>query len=156
MFNEYNQFMTTPLGVIEVIASHDGVTAIKFCEQMRSFAPNTHTQQGCDQLAAYFANQLTEFSLSLCPQGTPFQQQVWRALQSIPYGQTASYAEIARHIENEKAVRAVGMANSRNPIAIAIPCHRIIGSNGTLTGYAGGLERKAYLLELEKRKLACQ
>ncbi|MCW8093227.1 methylated-DNA--[protein]-cysteine S-methyltransferase [Alteromonas ponticola] len=150
--NHFNQFLESPLGVLEVTACNDGITAVKFCETKAEQRPNSHTQQGCEQLSAYFANKLTAFSLPLCPRGTPFQQQVWQALQQVCYGQTASYADIARRIQNTKAVRAVGMANGRNPIAIIVPCHRIIGSNGSLTGYAGGLERKAYLLKMEKKE----
>ncbi|MCW8109088.1 methylated-DNA--[protein]-cysteine S-methyltransferase [Alteromonas ponticola] len=155
MLNQYNQFIESPLGLVEVTASAEGLTAVRFCEALQKCHPNHYTQQICEQLQAYFANQLTEFSVPLCPQGTPFQQQVWRALTTIQYGETASYGDIARYIKNEKAVRAVGMANGRNPIAIVIPCHRIIGSNGTLTGYAGGLTRKAYLLALEKQEREC-
>ena len=102
-----------------------------------------------DQLAAYFAGTLTEFSLPLEPAGTLFQRRVWAELQAIPYGETRSYGELARAIGNPAAVRAVGLANGRNPIAVVIPCHRVIGSDGSLTGYGGGLDRKRYLLDLE-------
>ena len=102
-------------------------------------------------LEAYFAGRAVDFDIPLAPAGTPFQQAVWQALRGIPYGATASYAEIARHIGRPRAVRAVGLANARNPIAIIVPCHRVIGADGTLTGYAGGLERKQALLELESR-----
>jgi methylated-DNA-[protein]-cysteine S-methyltransferase len=101
------------------------------------------------QLAAYFAGQLTEFDLPLAPAGTPFQRRVWAALQTIPYGQTWSYAQLAGKIGQSTAVRAVGLANGRNPIALVIPCHRVIGSDGSLTGYGGGLDRKRFLLDLE-------
>jgi methylated-DNA-[protein]-cysteine S-methyltransferase len=104
-----------------------------------------------DQLAAYFAGRLTEFSLPLAPAGTPFQRRVWAGLQEIPYGDTRSYRQLAEKIGNPAAVRAVGLANGRNPVAIVIPCHRVIGADGSLTGYGGGLERKRYLLELEAR-----
>lgn len=110
---------------------------------------NAITDEACRQLEAYFDGQLHEFDLPLAPKGTEFQNQVWRALQQVKYGETASYLDIAKAIGNPKAVRAVGMANGRNPIAIVVPCHRIIGSNRTLTGYAGGLPRKQYLLNLE-------
>jgi methylated-DNA-[protein]-cysteine S-methyltransferase len=102
-----------------------------------------------NQLAAYFAGALTEFTLPLAPAGTPFQRRVWAGLQTIPYGETWSYGQLAATIGNPAAVRAVGLANGRNPIAIAIPCHRVIGSDGSLTGYGGGLDRKRYLLDLE-------
>ena len=106
-------------------------------------------QEACKQLNGYFSGTLTQFDLPLAAKGTPFQHQVWQALGEIKYGDTASYADIANAIENPKAVRAVGMANGKNPIAIVVPCHRVIGSNNTLTGYAGGLSRKQFLLNLE-------
>jgi len=101
------------------------------------------------QLDAYFAGQLTEFDLPLAPAGTDFQRRVWAALQTIPYGQTWSYAQLAEKIGSASAVRAVGLANGKNPIAVVIPCHRVIGSDGSLTGYGGGLDRKRFLLDLE-------
>ena len=94
------------------------------------------------------------FDVPLALDGTPFQLRVWRALLEIPYGETTSYGELARRIESPRAVRAVGLANGRNPIAVIVPCHRVIGADGTLTGYGGGLERKRLLLELESRLLA--
>jgi methylated-DNA-[protein]-cysteine S-methyltransferase len=103
------------------------------------------------QLADYFAGQLTAFDLPLAPSGTPFQRQVWAALQTIPYGQTWSYAQLAEKIGRASAVRAIGLANGKNPIALVIPCHRVIGSDGSLTGYGGGLDRKRFLLDLESR-----
>ena len=99
-----------------------------------------------EQLRAYFEGRLTEFDVALAPQGTEFQLRVWRELRGIRYGETISYAELARRIGNSKASRAVGMANSRNPISIIVPCHRVIGADNSLTGYAGGLERKRMLL----------
>jgi len=105
------------------------------------------------QLEAYFAGGLESFNLPLAPQGTPFQLQVWRQLCEIPYGETISYGELARRIGNPKASRAVGLANGSNPIPIIIPCHRVIGSNGKLTGYGGGLPIKEKLLALERRQL---
>jgi methylated-DNA-[protein]-cysteine S-methyltransferase len=102
-----------------------------------------------EQLRAYFEDRLTEFDLALAPQGTEFQLRVWRELCGIPYGETISYAELARRIGNSKASRAVGMANSHNPISIIVPCHRVIGADNSLTGYAGGLERKRMLLAHE-------
>ena len=104
------------------------------------------------QLADYFAGQLTEFDLPLAPAGTAFQREVWAALQAIPYGQTWSYAQLAEKIGRASAVRAVGLANGKNPIALVIPCHRVIGSDGSLTGYGGGLDRKRFLLDLESRR----
>lgn len=101
------------------------------------------------QLAAYFAGQLRSFDLPLAPAGTDFQRRVWSALRAIPYGTTWSYGELARHVGSATASRAVGLANGKNPIALVIPCHRVIGSDGSLTGYGGGLDRKRFLLELE-------
>jgi methylated-DNA-[protein]-cysteine S-methyltransferase len=101
------------------------------------------------QLEEYFGGQRKQFDIEMIMAGTPFQQSVWQALQEIPYGETASYADIAARIGNPKAVRAVGAANGCNPIAIVVPCHRVIGSNGSLTGFGGGLDTKQYLLQLE-------
>ena len=103
------------------------------------------------QLRAYFAGTLDRFSLRLDFTGTDFQKKVWKALTTIPFGETRSYAEIAKQIGNPTAVRAVGAANGKNPISIVAPCHRVIGSNGKLTGFAGGLEAKAYLLGIEAK-----
>lgn len=108
------------------------------------------------QLDAYFAGALTRFDLPLAPVGSPFQQEVWSALQDIPYGTTATYSEIAAQLGRPGAARAVGLANARNPIAIIIPCHRVIGADGRLTGYGGGLDRKQQLLELEARVAGAQ
>lgn len=104
------------------------------------------------QLNEYFAGTRREFNLPLAPVGTEFMLKVWKALQDIPYGETRSYKEIAAATGNVKACRAVGMANNRNPISIFIPCHRVIGANGDLVGYGGGLDKKVFLLELEKNK----
>ena len=101
------------------------------------------------QLAAYFTGALRAFTLPLAPNGTDFQRRVWRALEAIPYGATISYAELARRVGNTTAVRAVGAANGRNPIPIIVPCHRVIGSDGSLTGFGGGLDRKRWLLQHE-------
>jgi methylated-DNA-[protein]-cysteine S-methyltransferase len=106
-------------------------------------------QEASAQLDAYFAGELTEFDLPLAPRGSAFQLAVWRALLDIPYGETASYGEIARTVGRPDAVRAVGTTNGRNPIAVIVPCHRVIGADGTLVGYGGGLPRKRLLLELE-------
>ena len=107
------------------------------------------TDRAAEQLAAYFGGEIQAFDLPLDAGGTPFQQSVWRALCAIPYGETRSYRELAEAIGNPKAVRAVARANGANPLSIVVPCHRVIGADGTLTGYAGGLEMKARLLALE-------
>lgn len=103
------------------------------------------------QLSEYFAGKRSEFDIPLQPQGTAFQQSVWQALQQITYGSTCTYGEIATKIGQAKAARAIGQANNRNPIAIVIPCHRVIGANNKLTGYAGGLDKKEFLLKLEMK-----
>jgi methylated-DNA-[protein]-cysteine S-methyltransferase len=105
------------------------------------------------QLGEYFAGERETFDLPLSLQGTPFQRQVWKALQEIPFGKTWSYGQLALRLGRPTASRAVGMANSRNPVSIVVPCHRVVGSGGALTGYAGGLERKRWLLELEAQHL---
>jgi len=102
-----------------------------------------------DQLDAYFAGELTRFDVPLAPRGSEFQQRVWAALQEIPYGRTESYGELAERIGSPGGARAVGLANGKNPIGIIIPCHRVVGADGSLTGYGGGLERKKQLLDLE-------
>lgn len=104
-----------------------------------------------EQLDAYFDMRLTEFDLPLEPRGTDFQRRVWDTLKSIPFGETISYAELARRIEQPKAVRAVGAANGRNPLMIIVPCHRVIGADGSLTGFGGGIDRKRWLLDHETR-----
>lgn len=108
--------------------------------------------EAAEQLAAYFAGELTDFDLDIELAGTSFQRRVWAALRTIPYGETRSYGEIAAQIGAPSASRAVGLANGRNPIGIIVPCHRVIGATGSLTGYGGGLDRKRALLELEKSR----
>ena len=103
------------------------------------------------QIDEFFAGERKAFDLPLAPMGTEFQKKVWAALEEIPYGETRTYGEIAAAVGNPKAARAVGMANNKNPIAIIIPCHRVVGANGKLVGYAGGMERKMFLLELERK-----
>ena len=112
----------------------------------------TPFQQVIEQLRAYFEGELHEFSVALDPEGTPFQTRVWRELERIPYGETISYGQLAERIGNPKASRAVGLANGSNPIPIIVPCHRVIGSNGKLTGYGGGLPIKEKLLALVRRQ----
>lgn len=146
----YQASLESPVGPVTVTS--DGVA---ICQV--SFSPPTiNPSRSCpiladaiEQLEAYFAGRLQQFDLPLRPKGTAFQQQVWLQLQTIGYGKLASYGDIARAVKNPKGVRAVGMANSRNPLGIIVPCHRIIGSNGMLTGYAGGLDKKAWLLRHE-------
>lgn len=152
----YCHFYSSPLGRIRLLANDDGLTGLTLPTQRVDDTVQDDWQvtaepfiECCRQLDAYFAGTLTEFTVPLAPKGTAFQQQVWKALCSVPYGETCSYKAIAEAINNPKAVRAVGAANGKNPIAIIVPCHRVIGSNGQLTGYAGGVESKAFLLKLE-------
>ena len=111
-------------------------------------------ESAIEQLREYFAGERHEFTLPLAPQGNAFELRVWDALCEIPYGETVSYGEIARRIGSPTAARAVGLANGRNPIAVIVPCHRVIGADGSLTGYGGGLERKRFLLDLEAGRTA--
>ncbi|MGF1688690.1 methylated-DNA--[protein]-cysteine S-methyltransferase [Photobacterium japonica] len=147
-----NQLIATPIGWLNVYADHHAVCVITFdADPDAPQTPNAITAQCCQQLAEYFAGERTAFNVPLSAQGTAFQHAVWQALQALDYGVTCSYADIANAIENPKAVRAVGAANGKNPIPIIVPCHRVIGSSGKLTGYAGGLDKKVWLLDHEKR-----
>ncbi|MDO6497955.1 methylated-DNA--[protein]-cysteine S-methyltransferase [Photobacterium sanguinicancri] len=149
-------FHPSPLGTIRLLANEHGITGLTLASQREDDDVDPDwllTQEPfiecCYQLDAYFSGSLTRFTVPLAPQGTEFQKQVWTALRSVPYGETCSYKAIAEAISNPKAVRAVGAANGKNPIAIIVPCHRVIGADGKLTGYAGGVEMKAFLLKLE-------
>lgn len=143
-------YWQSPCGLMAISADNQGITSIRFVSESTAEAsPSDLTQACCEQLEAYFEGRLTTFSVPLNPSGTAFQQQVWRQLQTIPYGHTVSYGDIADGIGKPTASRAVGMANGKNPLTIIVPCHRVIGSNGKLTGYAGGLTRKQFLLALE-------
>lgn len=149
--NDFVEYLNTKFGILEVNANQEGITSIRFVKK-QSRDPNRclFTQQAVTQLEEYFAGKRTQFDLCLNAQGTAFQHQVWQKLRTIEYGQTCSYADIAKGIDNPKAARAVGAANGRNPLTIVVPCHRVIGSNRKLTGYAWGMEIKAGLLELEQ------
>lgn len=147
----------TPLGPLIISASEKGLVWLGFMSDdtpigVEAWAePGPHTRRCAQQLDDYLAGRRTTFDLPMAAQGTPFQQRVWQALADIPFGDTRSYRDIATAIGAPQAVRAVGAANGRNPLALIVPCHRVIGSNGTLTGYAGGMARKAWLLEHESR-----
>ena len=149
-------YLDTRLGRILVAADGDGIRLITFQTEENPGRPEKGWIEDAealaaasDQLQAYFDGELEEFDLQLAPKGTPFQKRVWRELTRIPYGTTISYLELAERIGNPKAVRACGTANGANPLPIVIPCHRVIGADGSLTGYAGGLEIKEALLTLE-------
>lgn len=142
----------SPVGVLSLVAGPDGLTDLSFPGRLRlpPEAQKRPIPAVEEQLDAYFAGELREFELRLDVRvGTPLQRQVWRRLLEIPYGETISYGELARRIGRPHASRAVGLANGRNPISIVVPCHRVIGASGSLTGYGGGIERKRLLLELE-------
>jgi len=153
-------YCDSPVGALLLVASAEGLAEIHFPSRGRRASTNSDwieedsaLAEPARQLRAYFAGELENFDLPLTPEGTPFQQRVWAELSKIPYGETVSYGELARRIGNPQASRAVGLANGSNPIPIIIPCHRVIGSNGKLTGYGGGLAIKEKLLALEKRQL---
>lgn len=151
-------YLDSPIGRLLLVADDRGLREINFPKGER--APDPAWQENANalrepmrQLHEYFAGKREDFDLPLAPRGTPFQQTVWKELCRIPYGQTISYGDLARRIGNPNASRAVGLANGSNPIPIIIPCHRVIGSNGKLTGYGGGLQIKEKLLALEQRQL---
>ncbi|MGW2793121.1 methylated-DNA--[protein]-cysteine S-methyltransferase [Streptomyces sp. NPDC001251] len=148
----------SPYGPLTLVAA-DGVLSRLYMEGQRHRPPQETFGERADdgpfpevirQLEAYFAGELTEFKLELAMLGTPFQQRVWHQLQQIPYGETRSYGELAEALGSPNASRAVGLANGKNPVGIIVPCHRVIGANGSLTGYGGGLDRKQRLLAFER------
>jgi len=152
----YTDAMPSPIGLLTLAADDHGLTNIRF-ERERHPIRDDHDWLPAPerfvevrrQLQAYFAGELTRFDLPLNPQGTLFQLRVWQALRDIDYGRTESYGQLARRIGDAKASRAIGAANGRNPLPIIVPCHRVIGNDGSLTGFGGGIERKRFLLELE-------
>lgn len=147
----------SPVGTLLLAATDQALVAIEFPDNRHPVKRDAHWLAGDNavlreaqrQLAEYFSGERRVFALPLAPRGTTFQQQVWATLAGIGYGDTWSYADVARHIGNPKAVRAVGAANGRNPIPIVVPCHRVVGADGTLTGFGGGLPTKQFLLRLE-------
>ncbi len=155
----YYRIIDSPIGALTLAGRGPTLTHLRMVDQ--TYEPNRADwvrdngmfSDVVDQLAAYFAGELTEFDVPLDFAGSAFQQRVWNALRTIPYGETRSYGQIANEIGATGAARAVGLANGRNPIAIIVPCHRVIGAAGSLTGYGGGLDRKRTLLQLEKRRM---
>lgn len=151
----YKSYYQSSIGLVEITASDSGLLSVSFRDEEASenntlkAAANDITRQTAAYLAEYFAGTRQVFDVPLAPAGTPFQQLVWKELVKVPFGKTDSYSSIAHKLNNPLSVRAVGAANGKNPIAIIIPCHRIIGASGHLTGYAGGLWRKEFLLNLE-------
>jgi len=153
-------WMESPVGKLLLVADDGGLLEIAFAEGRTAPVIDPAWAEGgaalrepVRQLQAFFAGELRDFDLPLKPRGTAFQQRVWKLLREIPFGETISYGELARRLGNPAASRAVGLANGSNPIAIVVPCHRVIGSNGKLTGYGGGLENKRWLLDFERREL---
>ncbi len=155
------KIMESPVGPLAIAGDDAGLRFILFHADKPASRPQPDWQESnrgvvretVRQLKAYFSRKLTRFDLPLSPEGTPFQLTVWRELERIPYGEVISYGELARRIGKPKASRAVGAANGANPIPIVVPCHRVIGSNGTLTGFGGGLPIKEKLLALERARL---
>ena len=142
----------SPVGRLTLASRGGKITHLLFGEHFAETDADEVIREAMLQLQEYFSGKRESFTLPLAPEGTDFQQAVWRALLVIPYGETASYGDIARAIERPKACRAVGQANHVNPISIIIPCHRVVGAKGDLTGYGGGMAAKTWLLALEKRK----
>ncbi|HLZ12754.1 MAG TPA: methylated-DNA--[protein]-cysteine S-methyltransferase [Candidatus Acidoferrum sp.] len=155
----YYATMESPVGTLRLVAEELGLRTVCFVRGRKNEKPDREWKEDAAffvdvmrQLNAYFAGELREFEIPLLMEGTEFQKRVWKALQAIPYGETMSYGELAKTIGEPKAVRAVGAANGQNPIPIIVPCHRVIGSDGSLTGFGGGIENKRRLLELESKQ----
>ena len=151
--NYYQDTFESPFGKFSIRSTEQAIEEIKFTE-LDQKRPHPLIDRCKRQLEEYFNAQRIEFDLPINMNGTPFQRNVWKALCSIPFGSTVSYQSIAIQLNNHKAARAVGAANGQNPIAIIVPCHRVIGKNGTLTGYAGGVQLKQKLLNLEQSKIS--
>jgi len=149
----YTCTLETPIGALQIAGTEAGISAITFLDDpapaSESIPPDL--AECARQLEEYFAGTRKEFTFELLPQGTPFERRVWAHLLDIPFGETRTYMQIAEALGDPKSIRAVGRANGRNPIAIVVPCHRVIGSNGDLVGYGGGLWRKEWLLSHEGR-----
>lgn len=149
--NKY--LFTSPVGKLHIKASDEALVSISFVNEktveLSQDIPNGIIEHTIRQLQEYFDGSRKVFDLPLLPEGTDFQRRVWKALQEIPYGQTTTYSRLSDKLGDPKAIRAVGRANGQNPIPIVIPCHRVIGANNSLTGYAGGIERKRWLLQHE-------
>ncbi|MCT8339395.1 methylated-DNA--[protein]-cysteine S-methyltransferase [Flavobacteriaceae bacterium TK19130] len=143
-------YVNSPVGILKIVVEDAAIRTIQFVEKSgEDHSSNNVLDTAKQQLEAYFDGRRKSFDLPLAPKGTSFQQKVWNELKKVPYGKTVSYQEIANRLGDPKVIRAAASANGKNPIAIVIPCHRIIGSDGSLTGYAGGLHRKKWLLEHE-------
>ncbi len=145
----YVSYYESPIGYLRILSNGKAIKEIKFMDTDGPEDPDIHTESARTQLREYFDGIRDSFQLELAPDGTEFERSVWKQLLEIPNGTTSTYGDIAKKIGDSKASQAVGRANGKNPIAIVIPCHRVIGSNNKLTGYAGGLERKEWLLKHE-------
>lgn len=150
---QYAAYIQSPAGPVEISGDDDFVSKVIFVEEVKTDTEHLpKVIRDCkQQLEEYFVGTRTEFSLMLSQSGTDFQRRVWTELCNIPYGKTTSYLQLSKNLGDVKAIRAVGTANGRNNLAIIVPCHRVIGSNGTLVGYAGGLDKKKWLLDFEAR-----
>lgn len=146
-------YLQSPLGVLEIKGDMEGLASVVFLDPKMEMVFSSETPSvlvnAMSQLSEYFKGDRIQFDLKLAPEGTDFQKKVWNQLQQIPFGKTQTYQQIANQLGDPKVIRAAASANGKNPIAIIIPCHRVIGSDGSLTGYAGGLHRKKWLLEHE-------
>ena len=152
MNNKYMGYYKSPIGILEIVCDKESVLSCNFVDKEEEIGQvNLILESAITQLDEYFKGERKEFDLKVALYGTEFQKNVWNGLLNIPYGTTVSYKDIAVSINNEKAVRAVGNANNKNKISIIVPCHRVIGKNGALTGYAGGLDKKQWLLDHENR-----
>lgn len=154
MIIEHTHIIDTPVGALTIIGDEQAIHTLTFKEgKVPTHEPLPDVVRQCvEEIIGYFAGSLREFTFPVAQPGTEFQQSVWQQLMTIPYGQTISYLQLAKRINNPKSIRAVGTTNGKNSIAIVVPCHRVIGSDGSLTGYAGGLWRKKWLLEHEIRQ----
>ncbi len=144
-------YVETPLGIAKIVGDQDGITHVSILDNSENTSDNIPESllECVTQLKAYFNNQLNTFDLKLNPEGTDFQKKVWKQLSKIPYGKTISYLDLAKQLGDAKTIRAAASANGKNPLWIIVPCHRVIGTDGSLTGYAGGLHRKQWLLNHE-------
>ncbi len=150
MTDMFYSYFKSPIGLVQIGGTASEVTSLDFVERRREKTEsNPLLDRAARQIAEYFAGKRQVFDVPISYQGTDFQERVWGQLLKVPYGKTASYQDIARGVGSPLAVRAVGAANGKNPISLIVPCHRIIGSNGTLVGYGGGLWRKEWLLKHE-------
>lgn len=155
----YTQYLSSPIGILEISGTESAITSILFqTAEKRTTPALAETAESSEiiricmqQLTEYFGGERRNFDIPLAPQGTAFQQKVWTQLGEIPFGETSSYLSLAKKLGDEKCIRAAASANGKNPISIIIPCHRVIGSDGSLVGYAGDLWRKKWLLEHERR-----